>query len=77
MGHVIQHEGRDEVVAVVVTLREHTACQEIKGQRSVSPPTPGLTSWSLKTTGIFFLEQTAIRLSGSSWPADRNWSSRP
>ncbi|TNN74085.1 hypothetical protein EYF80_015726 [Liparis tanakae] len=35
------------------------------------------TTSSLKTTGIFFSEQTAIRLSGSSWLADRNWSSRP
>ncbi len=36
-----------------------------------------LTGCSLKTTGIFFSEQTAIRLSGSSWLDDRNWSSRP
>lgn len=35
-----------------------------------------LTSCSLKTVGIF-LEHAAIRLSGSSWLADRNWSSRP
>lgn len=93
MRHVIKQEGRDEEVAVVVTLQEQTGSsgrlRRPLGSKvrlgSPGRPLPDfyfdgeqeLTSWSLKTTGSFFLEQTAIRLSGSSWPADRNWSSRP
>ncbi len=49
----------------------------VKNGRFDSDRLKELTGCSLKTTGIFFSEQTAIRLSGSSWLADRNWSSRP